>query len=43
MPLSKGLQCIRLEKIMTDFKSYSKKMPVPFEIYDDFESDFKKC
>ena len=41
MPLSKGLQCIRLEKIMTDFKSYSKKTPVPFEIYADFESDLK--
>ena len=36
-----GTQCIRLEKGMIEFKNYSKKIPVPFKIYVDFESNLK--
>ena len=36
-----GAQCIRLEKGMIEFKNYSKKIPVPFKIYADFESNLE--
>ena len=36
-----GTQCIRLQKGMIEFKNYSKKIPVPFKIYADFESNLK--
>ena len=34
-------QCIRLEKEMIKFKNYSKKIPVPFKICVDFESNLE--
>ena len=36
-----GAQYIRLEKGMTEFKNYSKKIPAPFKIYVDFEINLK--
>ena len=36
-----GLQCTRLEKGMIEFKNYSKKIPVLFKIYADFENNLK--
>ena len=34
-----GAQSVRLEKGTTDFKNYSKEIPVPFKFYADFESN----
>ena len=35
--LNISTQCIRLEKEIIEFKNYSKRIPVPFKIYADFE------
>ena len=36
-----GAQSVRLEKVMIDFKHYSKQMLVPFKIYADFKCDLE--
>ena len=36
-----GAQSVRLEKGTTDFKNYSKKIPVPFKFHADFESNLE--
>ena len=36
-----GQQSINLEKGAIDFKNYCKQLPVPFEIYADFECNLK--
>ena len=36
-----GAQSVRLEKGTIDFKNYFKQIPVPFEIYADFEGNLK--
>ena len=36
-----GQQSIKLEKGTTEFKNYFKQLPVPFEIYADFECNLK--
>ena len=36
-----GAQSVRLEKGTTEFKNYFKQIPVPFNIYADFECNLK--
>ena len=36
-----GAQYVRLDKGATDFKNYFKRLPVPFKVYADFESNLK--
>ena len=36
-----GAQSVRLEKVMIDFKHYSKQMLVPFKIYADFKCNLE--
>ena len=36
-----GTQSVRLEKGATGFKNYFKQIPVPFNIYADFECNLK--
>ena len=36
-----GAQSVRLEKGTIEFKNYFKQIPVPFQIYADFECNFK--
>ena len=36
-----GAQSVRLEKGTTDFKNYSKKIPVPFKFHAEFESNLE--
>ena len=36
-----GTQSVRLKKGTIGFKNYSKKIPVPFKIYADFEGNLK--
>ena len=36
-----GAQSVRLEKGTTDFKNYSKQIPVPFKFHADFESNLE--
>ena len=31
-----GKQCVKLSKGFTEFKNYSRQIPMPFEIYADF-------
>ena len=37
----KGAQFVRLNKGTTEFKNYFKQLPVPFEVYADFENNLK--
>ena len=37
----KGAQFVRLNKGTTEFKNYFKHLPVPFEVYADFENNLK--
>ena len=36
-----GKQSVKLESEFISFKNYSKQMPVPFKIYNDFECILK--
>ena len=36
-----GAQSVKLEKGITKFKNYLKKIPVPFKFYADFESNLE--
>ena len=36
-----GVQSVRLEKGINEFKNYFKQIPVPFKIYADFECNLK--
>ena len=36
-----GAQSVRLEKGTIEFKNYFKQIPVPFQIYADFECNLK--
>ena len=36
-----GAQYVRLDKGATDFKNYFKRLPIPFKVYADFESNLK--
>ena len=38
-----GTQSVKLEKGTIKFKNYFKQIPVPFNIYSDFECYFKEC
>ena len=36
-----GKQSVKLEEGIIEFKNYFKQIPVPFEIYADFECNLK--
>ena len=36
-----GVQSVKFEKGIIEFKNYFKQIPVPFKIYVDFECDFE--
>ena len=36
-----GKQSIKLEKRTTECENYFKQIPVPFKLYDDFESNLE--
>ena len=36
-----GKQSVNLEKGIIEFKNYFKQLPVPFKIYNDFESNLR--
>ena len=36
-----GLQSVKLEKRIIEFKNYFKQIPVPFKTYVDFECNFE--
>ena len=37
-----GKQSVKLKSSLIRFKNYSRQIPVPFKIFDDFECIFKK-
>ena len=38
-----GRQSVRLEKETTEIKNHFNQLPVPFEVYADFESDLESA